>query len=117
VLIGGVPTWRPGPAPGTAASGMAVAGVRLDVAAHHVANLNTEGFRPLDVITEEVVHGGVRARVVVAAPALGAEAPAPGVDLGQETVDVISARAAYAANTKILQRTRALDRSVLDLVG
>jgi flagellar basal-body rod protein FlgC len=105
------------PAPATAASGMAAAEVRLSMAAHNVANANTEGFRPLAVVSEEAVHGGVRARVVAAAPALGATAPPPGVDLGQETVDVIAARALYMTNARMLQRSREMERSLLDLLG
>jgi flagellar basal body rod protein FlgG len=96
---------------------MTAADLRLRVAAHNVANVNTEGFRPLDVVTEEAAHGGVRAVVVAAAPALGGEPPLAGVDLGQETVDVIAARAAYAANARMLQHSREAERSLLDLLA
>jgi flagellar basal body rod protein FlgG len=50
-----------------AASGMHDAMVRVDVAAHNIANVNTAGFAPLQVSSVEMAEGGVAPVVTIGA--------------------------------------------------
>jgi hypothetical protein len=79
-----------------AASGMNDAMVRVDVAAHNIANVNTAGFSPLTVSSVEMPEGGVAPAVTAGVSGLGAALPpgGSGTDLAAETVNLILARVA-----------------------
>jgi flagellar basal body rod protein FlgG len=92
---------------GIALSGLQSAALRLAASAHAVANLNTDGFRPLRVTQSAVPGGGVAARV--------AQAPSPEpVDLAQEIAAQIQARAQFIASLRVFLANRALDRALLE---
>ena len=78
-----------------AASGLRSAEIRLEAAAHNIANLGTEGVRPLRVIQEEHEAGGSTARVV------RAESP-HSVDSVEALVEQLRASYQYTASARLL---------------
>ena len=101
-----------------AASGMNDAMVRVDVAAHNIANVTTAGFSPLTVSSVEMPEGGVAPVVTAGVPGLGTALPpgGSGADLAAETVNLILARVAFVASARAfataarMQHTLALIR-------
>lgn len=97
----------------SALSGLRAESTRQAVSANNVANVNTDGFSPQRVQTEEQAEGGVRVSISQDARALegrqqaNAEASATeersGTDLVAETTTRIASVAAYEANLKTLQ--------------
>lgn len=80
----------------TVASGLRAAQVRLDNAAHNIANTQTEGFRRGEVRTEALADRGVRAWID--------KRPEAGADLAADLVEQRVAANAFAANLRVLQR-------------
>jgi flagellar basal-body rod protein FlgC len=126
-----------------AASGMAAASLRLEVSASNIANMSDTGPLPganapnaagypaayapkrLDQID---VAGGTAAGVTTVAPSYvpsydpGAPyadkngmVAAPNVDLGNEIVQQITARYAFALNAKVMQADSEMMRALLDI--
>lgn len=91
-----------------ATSGMQAATTRLNVAASNIANVDTADYKPLAVRQTELAGGGVAASVM---PRSGVD---PTVDLGDEVVDVIGARAAYLASLAVVTVADDMFRSLLD---
>lgn len=89
-----------------ALSGLHAARQRLQVSAHNVANLGTEGFHAQRVVSHSEAGAGVGTRVVTAAE--------PGVDLLTEAVEQLSAVYAFRANLISLQRADSLLGTLLD---
>lgn len=92
-----------------AVSGMRDATLRLDIAAHNIANASTEGFRPLQVSSSALPEGGVQSAVTVSG--------LDGVDLAAEIVGMMMARAAFTANARVFARSAELERTTLDLLA
>lgn len=102
-----------------AISGMQAGSVRVNVAAGNIANVNTGGYRPLQVrastlATKQVSEtgyspGGV---LVAVSPSPGNDA---GVDLAQEAVNLIMAEISYNASAQIIRRAEDMARLVVDL--
>ena len=89
-------------------SGLQAAQLRLDSAAHNVANMNTSGFKRQTVTQEAVpVLGGTRA-------SLG-EASTEGVALEQEAVEQMSATYAFKANLQTIKTQDAMMGALLDI--
>ena len=78
-----------------ALSGLHAADLRMDASAHNVANLMTDGVRPLRVVQEERPTGGTSARIVQAA------SPRP-VEYINEAVDQLRAGNQYTASARVL---------------
>lgn len=116
-------------------SGLLAEQRRLEVSAHNVANASAEGFQGQVVTAQERPSGGVDVRVdtaEVSAEALQAqadaqgEAPADGaagtmprsdVNVADETVNQITAKAAFQANAKVIGTQDKTIGSLLDAVG
>jgi flagellar hook protein FlgE len=90
-------------------SGLQVATQRLAVSANNAANVNTSGFVPSRVEVEEREGGGVSGRVVRGSdPQFEARLDRTlvglsGTDLERETVEQMSASAAFRANVASLR--------------
>lgn len=88
-------------------SGLQAAQLRLDSAAHNVANLNTPGFRRQTVTQQDAPNlSGTRT-------SLG-KAKEEGVALEGEVVDQMSASHAFTANLKTLKTRDQMLGSLLD---
>jgi flagellar basal-body rod protein FlgC len=92
-----------------AMTGLRDASLRLGIAAHNVANVASDGFRPLQVTSVEIPTGGVRS---VITQSIVQEA-----NLAMELVAAIVAEAAFAANARVFQQTQRLERSALDVLA
>ena len=89
-------------------SGLQAAQLRLDSAAHNVANMNTSGFKRQTVTQEAVPElGGTRA-------SLG-QASTEGVALEQEAVEQMSATSAFKANLQTIKTQDAMMGALLDI--
>lgn len=86
-------------------SGMQAAQTALGVAAHNVANAQTAGFRPQQVVYAEQLQGGVSARV----QASGREGPS----LEADFVAQLQAKNAFLANLAVF---RAADQTTGQLI-
>jgi len=88
-----------------AASGMHDAMVRVDVAAHNIANVNTAGFSPLQVTSVVLPEGGVAPVVTAGVPGLGGSLPpgGSGTDLAGEMIGLILARVAFMASARAFE--------------
>ncbi len=118
-------------------SGLLAEQRRLDASAHNVANVGTDGFRGQGVTAQERPSGGVDVRVdtaEVSAEARQAQADAEGaqgeaqaegavtqprndVNVVNETVNQVAAKAAFQANAKVLETQDRTIGSLLDATG
>ena len=98
-------------------SGLNAARTLLDVAAHNIANVNTEGFRPQRVELRSLEpRSGVQATVTEPPP--GPTAPGlSGTELPIEMVTTFIATHTYAAHARILNVLSQRDRYLLDLLA
>ncbi|MFO6419813.1 flagellar basal body protein [Hylemonella sp. W303a] len=88
-------------------SGLQAAQLRLDSAAHNVANLNTSGFKRQTIIQQDAPDlAGTRTRVD--------QANTEGVVLESEMVEQMSAAHAFKANLQTLKTQDDMLGSLLD---
>jgi flagellar basal-body rod protein FlgC len=109
----------------TALSRLAAFGKQIEVVAHNVANLNTDGFKKSRTEFVEVQTGGVLPVVEkdnAAGPTVlrdtgGNQFPVElsNVDLGEETVQQILAQRSFEANLQTIKTGNSLLGSVLDI--
>jgi flagellar basal body rod protein FlgC len=90
-----------------ALSGIAAAGLRLDSAAHNVANTLTPRFMRQQVVLQAQPDGGVAAST--------ARAHTPGTDLATDLVDQRLALVAFKANLHAIKVQDAIVGSLLDI--
>jgi flagellar hook-associated protein FlgK len=81
------------------------------VSSQNIANSATEDYRPLSVTFESVPTGGVVATVDQAPEGV------VGVDLAQETVDLIARQRAIEANLKVIHASEKTLGVLLDTIG
>lgn len=89
-------------------SGMRAAQSALDVSSHNIANMNTQGFKPQQIIQSENSTGGVNA--AIRAPAAESadtagkpEAATSGTDAATEMVNSLQFRATFDLNAKMVK--------------
>jgi flagellar hook-associated protein FlgK len=86
-----------------AISGMNAATVRMDVAAHNIANAQTPDFQRQEVVQQTVSGGGVQANVTPAQqPPTPPKLPTGSLFLG-DVVQQMEALYAFKANLKVVQ--------------
>jgi len=108
----------------TALSGMAAFGKKIEVTAHNVANVNTDGFKKSRTEFVEIKTGGVLPVVQKddsAGPAVlkdtgygAAQVELSNVDLGEEAVSQIIAQRGFEANLRTLKTADDMLGSILD---
>jgi flagellar hook protein FlgE len=109
----------------TALSGLAAVGKQIEVVAHNVANVNTDGFKKSRTEFIEVQTGGVLP-VVQKDEASGPtvlrdtggnqfSVELSNVDIGEETVQQILAQRSFEANLQTIKTGDSLLGSILDL--
>jgi flagellar hook-associated protein FlgK len=90
-------------------SGLNAAQLRLDSAAHNVANAQTPGFRRQQVVQQAQPEGGVQAEI--------AAQPRTGGSLEADAVEQMSASYAYQANLRTVKVQDQVLGSLLDAVA
>jgi hypothetical protein len=130
-----------------ALSGLAAASLRLDVAAHNIANSGTAGFVPAHVIDSELHGGGVGSVIATdrrqnqgqSPDAAGDESRGPEQSAAEarlpwgpsltdidppsatnpvtEVVNALLAKAAFVASLRVLGHDSAMSRRLLELLG
>lgn len=105
-------------------SALQALGKKQAVTANNIANTTSTGFKKSRTALEETVNGSVTTRTQpVNTPgtqllqADGSLDEQSNVDLGAETVGMISTKHAYQANLKALQTSTEMEDSILDLSG
>lgn len=109
----------------TALSGLSAFAKQIEVVAHNVANVNTDGFKKSETAFVEAQGGGVLPVVqkdnsagptVLKNTANGpAQVELSNVDLGEETVSQIIAQRAFEANLHSLKTSDAMLGTLLDI--
>ena len=109
----------------TALSGLAAFGKQIEVVAHNVANLNTDGFKKSRTEFLEVQTGGVLPvlkkddasgpTVLRDTGGVQVSIELSNVDLGEESVQQIVAQRSFEANLQTIKTGNSLLGSVLDL--
>ncbi|MEQ1846483.1 MAG: flagellar basal body rod C-terminal domain-containing protein, partial [Nitrospira sp.] len=109
----------------TAFSGLAAFGKQIEVVAHNVANVNTDGFKKSQTEFVEIPSGGVLPVVekddssgpTVLRDSGGNQTAVElsNVELGEEAVQQILAQRSFEANLQTLRAGNALLGSILDL--
>jgi flagellar hook protein FlgE len=109
----------------TALSGLTAFAKQLDVSAHNVANVNTDGFKMSRTEFVEMQNGGVLPVVQKdnsAGPAVlkdtshgPTQIELSNVDLGEETVSQIIAQRGFEANLRTLKTADEMLGSILDI--
>ncbi len=89
-----------------AQSGLNAAQLRMNTAAHNIANLQTDNFRRQEVVQESVAQGGVKAGVKPAGVA--------GEALAEDVVQQISAGYAFISSLKVIQTEKKMMGTLLD---
>jgi flagellar basal-body rod protein FlgC len=104
---------------GTSASALRDATVRLEVAAHNIANANTPGFQPSRVDSVELTGGGV-------APVVTTPPPEPdsaelvrrsGTDLAEESIRLVIALIILTSNARAIETAETADKTILDTLA
>lgn len=90
-------------------SGLTAARTSLDVRAHNIANLSTEGFDAQQV--------SLRAAEPRAGVAVESITQSDGVDPATEIVGVVVAKAMYDVNARVLRTQAETERSLLDVLA
>ena len=113
------------PAIHTALSGLSGFSKKIEVTAHNVANVNTDGYRRSDVDVVEVETGGVlpviekdnaEGPTVLKDIGQGPEqVQLSNVDLGREVIDLIIGQRGFEANLRTLTTADAMLGSILDI--
>ncbi len=101
----------------TAVSGLQASAVQISVAAHNVANLNSDGYKALEVkITSQVSGGSSGGRTfssgVVETKVLETDHP---VDLAEEFINMTIAKISYAANAQVIRTLEDVTAIFLDI--
>jgi flagellar basal-body rod protein FlgC len=109
----------------TALSGLTAFAKQLDVSAHNVANVNTDGFKKQETDFIEIESGGVLPVVHKddsAGPAVlrdtahgQTQVELSNVDLGEEAVNQVVAQRGFEANLRTLQTADDMLGSILDM--
>lgn len=109
----------------TALSGLTSFGKQLDVSAHNVANVNTDGFKKSDATFVEAPNGGVLPVVqkdnspgpaVLKDTAQGSiQVKLSNVDLGEEAVNQIIAQREFEANLRTVKTADDMLSIILDM--
>ncbi|MBR7777426.1 flagellar basal body protein [Undibacterium rugosum] len=89
-------------------SGMRAAQTALDVSSHNIANMNTQGFKPQQIIQSENGTGGVSTAIRASATesaetANTSEIAASGTDAATEVVNSLRFRATFDLNAKMVK--------------
>jgi flagellar hook protein FlgE len=106
------------PALGSAVSGLRDAGLRLDVTANNIANVDTPDFGPSRVLSAEAPGGGVSTTVAAPSPRLGVPGEVPAAtDLATELANLMVARIAFAASLRVIRTAASLERAALDVLA
>lgn len=98
-------------------------GQSQDLRAGNIANVNTDGDRPLEGRPVEGPVGGVQLHVRPAAeipsysPDSPADLPLSGTDLAEETVGGMIDSAAWKASIQVARAADEMTGTILDLVG
>lgn len=109
----------------TALSGLMAFAKQLDVSAHNLANLNTDGFKRSDTIFVEATNGGTLPVIrkdnssgptVLRTTSHGfTQVELSNVDIGTELVDQIIAQRGFEANLRTVRTTDELLGTVLNM--
>ena len=107
-----------------ALSGLFAFRTKIDVTAHNVANLDTDGFKKSRVVMEEQPSGGVRARIepvntpgsMILDPSSSGSriVEKSNVDISEAMIDLITARRSYEANLATIKTENELLGGLLD---
>lgn len=92
-----------------ALSGLQAASQQMQVAAHNIANLGTDGFRRQRVQQTAAEGGGVTTSL--------ARADEPGESLETDMVGFLQAKNAWMANLKVFKAADAATGSLLDTLA
>lgn len=96
----------------TAVSGMMAASRKTEASAANIANASTPFYQPVTA-AQTATPTGVRADIV-ARPTLSTDAYSPDVDLAQESVDMMSAKAAYKASASVIRTANDMQSTLID---
>ena len=97
----------------TAVSGLQASAVQFGVAAHNVANLNSDGYKALEVqFTSSVPGGRTFSSGVVETKVLESD---HGVNLAQEFINMTIAKISYAANAQVIRTLEDVTAIFLDI--
>lgn len=91
-------------------SALGALGTSLDVSAHNIANVSTEGYTPYRATLSENAAGGVHAEV-------SRLSGSQGVDLATEMVGMMRTSTAYSANAVMIRAQEETTGAVLNLIA
>ncbi|MBL8025322.1 MAG: flagellar basal body rod protein [Fibrobacteres bacterium] len=95
-------------------SALYTTGIRHDVTANNVANINTDGFSQSDVIQTDISTGGTRVAAIRKTPNNGGNS---NTDFAKEAGEMIQNRNVYGANGKVFKIQNQMIGELLDMVG
>ena len=87
-------------------SGLMAQGARVNAIARNIANVNTVGYSPRDVVTLSAEKGGVTT----------SEVSNPDASLENQLIELNSAEQSYKANAKVIQVQKDMDDALLDIL-
>ena len=104
-----------------AMAGLNAASSRLSVHAENIANLGTEGYRPLTPVQTTGSAGEPVLRAARQPQAqqrvAGTDFVEPQSDLAAEIVGSLQSETAYKASAKLIKTAQDLDKTLLDIIG
>ena len=92
-----------------ALSGLQAAQETARASAHNLANLNTDGYRRVEVTQQAMAEGGVDSQARRAAQ--------PGGALAQDVVDQLKARNAFLANLAVFRSADRMAGALIDVMA
>ena len=109
-----------------ALSALGALGVKLNVLANNIANVNTDGFKKSRAILEDAVPYGVTVSIskvdnpgepVPSADGTPQMKESSNVDLGEEIINLKITERAFEANIKPIQAEEEMTGKLLDILG
>lgn len=98
-----------------ALSGLTAQKQRLAVTASNVANVSTEGYKPLEArLSSQTIAGEGGAGVTAS---VGEKAGSDSVDLSEEAVNLIVTKAAFKANLAVIKTQDEMTSALLDVLA
>jgi flagellar basal-body rod protein FlgC len=110
----------------SALSALRAPGVKMDVHAHNIANVNTDGFKKSRVHMQQEPQGGIRVKIEqINTPGAvygvnektGEELEGSNVNPAHEFVDQMVIRYAFETNILSIKTADKMQQTLLDLIG
>jgi flagellar basal body rod protein FlgG len=94
---------------GSSATALVAYATRLNGTAANLANVNTDGYKPIETTFREAPAGGVNA-------VMSASTNADSVDLSREAVELSTIKSGFEASLQVFKTAEETEKSIIDIL-